>query len=154
MRKLNYLVVCLLLFAVSCTPYARYTSSTGHSGSELTKEVDEPINNNDPKDFTVSGTFKGKASYYGSKFHGRPTASGEIYDKGDLTCAHKTLEFGTMLKVTNLNNGKVVFLRVNDRGPHVKGRVLDVSYAAAEILNMIQDGVVPVEVEILNFKSQ
>lgn len=107
--------------------------------------------------WTVPGVaqekFTGKASYYGGKFHGRVTASGEIYNQNDLTAAHKTLPFGTVVKVTNEYNGKSVELRINDRGPFVKGRIIDVSTKAAEILGMIAAGVVDVTVEVLEGKA-
>ena len=89
------------------------------------------------------------ASFYGGKFHGRKTASGERFDKNALTCAHKTLPFDTILIVTNPKNGKSVTVRVNDRGPFVRGRDVDLSYAAALEIGMIQAGVIPVEVVIL-----
>ncbi len=90
----------------------------------------------------------GMASYYADKFQGRMTASGEKYDKSKMTCAHKTYAFGTRLKVTRLDNGKSVIVRVNDRGPNVSGRVVDVSKAAAQKLGMLQDGVIKVKVEV------
>lgn len=88
----------------------------------------------------------GKASYYANKFHGRKTASGEIYYKEKLTAAHRSLPFGTRLRVTNLSNGREVVVRVNDRGPYIKGRIIDVSYAAARKLGMTGQGVVRVRV--------
>ena len=92
---------------------------------------------------------EGKASYYAHKFHGRPTASGEIYDENQMTAAHKTLDFGTTVRVTNLYNGKKVVVRINDRGPFVEGRIIDLSYKAAGELDMIAAGVVKVRVEVL-----
>ncbi len=89
------------------------------------------------------------ASYYAGAFHGRKTASGEIFDKNALTCAHKTLPFQTLLKVTNPKSGKSVIVRVNDRGPFHRGRDLDLSFAAAQELGMIAPGVIKVEVQIL-----
>jgi rare lipoprotein A len=83
----------------------------------------------------------GIASYYGGKFIGRPTASGEIFDATKLTAAHKTLPFGTVVKVTNLSNYKSVIVRINDRGPFVAGRIIDLSEAAAKKIAMIQAGV-------------
>ncbi|MBO4386208.1 MAG: septal ring lytic transglycosylase RlpA family protein, partial [Treponema sp.] len=80
------------------------------------------------------------ASYYADKFHGRKTSSGEIFNMYDYTAAHKTLPFGTLLRVTNLANGNYVTVKVNDRGPFVKGRELDVSKAAAVKLGMIKTG--------------
>ena len=92
---------------------------------------------------------EGKASYYAHKFHGRPTASGEIYDENDMTAAHRTLDFGTTVRVTNLYNGKQVVVRINDRGPFVEGRIIDLSYKAAGEMDMIAAGVVKVRVEVL-----
>jgi rare lipoprotein A len=89
------------------------------------------------------------ASYYGDDFHGRKTASGEVFDQWKLTCAHRDLPFGTRLKVTNLQNKKSVIVRVNDRGPWVSGRLIDLSYAAAKKIDMIQRGVVKVKIEIV-----
>jgi rare lipoprotein A len=91
----------------------------------------------------------GTASWYGPGFHGRTTANGERYDQNAMTCAHKTLRFGTRVKVTNLNNGKSAICRVNDRGPYAGGRVIDVSRGMAERLDMIRSGVVPVRLQIL-----
>lgn len=102
--------------------------------------------------FAASKTFYGKASWYGGKFHGRKTASGEAYDMNKLTCAHKTLPFGTILKVTNTDNGKSVQVKVTDRGPFVKGRVLDLSKKAAEDLGFIKTGVANIKAEVVGKK--
>lgn len=91
----------------------------------------------------------GLASWYGRERHGQRTASGEIYDNGRLTAAHRTAPFGTYALVTNLENGRTVRVRINDRGPGVAGRVLDLSYAAARQLEMIRTGVTRVKVEFL-----
>jgi rare lipoprotein A len=93
----------------------------------------------------------GIASYYGLDYHGRQTASGEIFDMHGLTAAHTSLPFGTKIKVTNLDNDRQVIVRVNDRGPFVKGRVLDLSYGAAKELDMIESGTAPVRIEVLEF---
>ncbi|MGO1247406.1 MAG: septal ring lytic transglycosylase RlpA family protein [Oceanisphaera sp.] len=97
----------------------------------------------------VVSTQQGKASYYGGRFHGRKTASGEVFNKNILTAAHRTLPFGTRVRVTNLKNDKSVVVRINDRGPYAKGRVIDVSEQAARQLKMKHDGVVKVKVERL-----
>ncbi len=89
----------------------------------------------------------GLASYYARKFNGRVTANGERYDPGKMTAAHPTLPFGTFVKVTNLANDKEVIVRVNDRGPFIKGRIIDLSRAAAEQLDMLEAGVVKVKIE-------
>lgn len=91
----------------------------------------------------------GKASYYESKFYGRKTASGEILKKNVLTCAHPTLPFGTMIEVTNLVNNNWCIVRVNDRGPFAKGRILDLSHVAAKQLNMFKHGVVKVKMTVV-----
>lgn len=91
-----------------------------------------------------------KASWYGPGFYGRRTANGEIYTGKSLTAAHKTLPFGTRVKVTNLRNGRSVVVRVNDDGPHIPGRVIDLSHAAASRIGLIQMGVAPVKLEVLN----
>jgi rare lipoprotein A len=91
----------------------------------------------------------GAASYYGFKYQGRPTASGEIFDLNQFTAAHKTLPFGTKVKVTNLANNRSVIVRINDRGPFIKGRVIDLSQAAAHELEMIQSGTADVKLEVL-----
>jgi rare lipoprotein A len=92
---------------------------------------------------------QGLASYYADKYQGRKTANGEIFDTAKLTAAHKTLPFGTRVRVTNLDNGRSVDVRINDRGPYVAGRVIDLSPAAARKLDMLRAGVVRVKLDIL-----
>lgn len=87
----------------------------------------------------------GKASYYGNKFHGRRTSDGSRYHRDSLTCAHRTLPFGTLLKVRNVQNGREVVVKVTDRGPFGRGRIVDLSLAAARELDMLSAGVVRVE---------
>jgi len=95
------------------------------------------------------GVQYGIASWYGGEFHGRPTSSGEIYDMYQLTCAHNTLPLGTMVMVTNFENGRTLELKVNDRGPFVKDRIIDLSHAAAKILGMWEKGTAFVKVEVI-----
>jgi len=92
----------------------------------------------------------GVSSYYGKKFHGRKTANGETFNMYDLTAAHKTLSFGTLLEVENLANNKTVVVRVNDRGPFVRNRILDLSFAAAEKIDMIQSGTAKIRAKIIH----
>jgi len=92
-------------------------------------------------------------SYYGKKFHGRQTANGEIYNMNKLTCAHKTLPFNTKLKVTNEDNNKSVTVRVNDRGPFIKGRDLDLSKAAAKKIGLIPHGVKKMKIKVLEINE-
>jgi rare lipoprotein A len=91
----------------------------------------------------------GVASWYGADFHGKSTSSGEVYDMYQFTCAHNTLPLGTIVMVTNLENGRSLELKVNDRGPFVKERIIDVSYAAAQMLGMWEKGTASVKVEVI-----
>lgn len=134
-----------LIFAVSlasCTSYVRFSSdSPSISYRDKAHKVESNKNGE---------VFYGKASYYADKFQGRKTANGEKFDQNKLTAAHKSLPFGTIVSVENLNNGKKIVVKINDRGPFIRGRVIDLSKKAAEELDMIKDGVVQVKVEILN----
>jgi len=96
----------------------------------------------------------GMASWYGAPHHGRRTASGEVYDMHQLTAAHKTLPFGTRVLVTNRDTSQSAEVRVNDRGPFVEGRILDVSYAAARLLGAVGRGMIPVRVRILSLPAR
>lgn len=91
----------------------------------------------------------GLASWYGSDFHGKTTSNQEVYNMYDLTAAHRSLPFGTWVMVTNLKNGKSVTVRINDRGPFVRGRIIDLSYAAAAVIDAVEPGIIPVKLEIL-----
>lgn len=93
--------------------------------------------------------FRGMASYYGNEFQGRKTANGERYDRNELSAAHRSLPFGTMVRVRNTTNDRSVVVRINDRGPWKETRIMDVSFAAAEALDMTRSGTVPVEVTVL-----
>ena len=95
----------------------------------------------------------GKASWYGPGFHGKKTSSREIYNMHDMTAAHRTLPFGAYVIVTNLNNEKTVTVKINDRGPFIKGRIIDLSYAAASALDMVGPGVIPVRIEVIQSLS-
>lgn len=105
----------------------------------------QPVTTSPRKAVTETGI----ASYYADKYHGRPTASGEIFDTNKLTAAHRTLPFGTMVKVTHQGNQRSATVCVNDRGPFVAGRVIDLSRTAARELRMEKDGLANVKVEIL-----
>lgn len=93
------------------------------------------------------GVEYGEASWYGQPYHGRQTASGEKYNMNDLTAAHKTLPFGTKVKVTRLDSGDSVVVRINDRGPFVRGRIIDLSKEGAKEIDMVKDGIAEVKVE-------
>jgi len=100
----------------------------------------------DPRGYDQTGT----ASYYGSRHHGKRTASGEPFDQHGLTAAHRSLPFGTRVQVTNLANDRRVVVRINDRGPHTRGRLIDLSRAAADQLGMLRSGTARVRVQSLS----
>lgn len=102
-----------------------------------------------PSAAPVGYSEEGNASWYGNPFHGRRASNGEVYDMYKLTAAHRTLPFGTMVQVTNLNNGKSTVVRITDRGPFVEGRVIDLSLAAAREIESVGPGVVPVRLEVV-----
>jgi rare lipoprotein A len=142
-QRLDYLKAILLLIAIfaftHCAPSARFSS-----------ELSVPQNTNSKK-VTDNDVIYGESSYYADKFHGRKTANGEIFDMYKKTAAHKSLPFNTMLEVTNLENNKSVIVRVNDRGPFVGDRILDLSYGAAREIDMLSSGVVEVRIKILKW---
>jgi len=107
------------------------------------------FSNNSTVSATSGKVFRGYASYYHDSFNGKKTANGEIFDNSLLTAAHKELPFNTIIKVKNIKNGKEVVLRINDRGPFVSGRILDVSRKAAIELDFIREGIAEIEFEIL-----
>ena len=125
-----------------------------------------PTSSNYPKPYVALGkryqplphasgfTQSGKASWYGKKFHGRKTASGEIYNMYAISAAHKTLPLGTYVRVHNRNNGKEIVVRINDRGPFVRGRIIDLSYEAAKRLGIVGPGTAPVKIVALGKSVQ
>ncbi len=107
-----------------------------------------------PTVVTVGETFTGRASWYGPDFHGKKTSNGETYSMWQMTAAHKTLPMNTVVRVTNKNNGRSVVVRINDRGPFVNTRIIDLSKKAANALDMIKTGTAPVRLEILGFNRK
>ena len=106
-----------------------------------------------PKMVHAGDRFNGVASWYGPNFHGKLTSNGEHYNMWDMTAAHKTLPMNTIVEVTNKRNGKKVIVRINDRGPFVATRIIDLSKAAAKKLDMLQKGTTPVELRVLGFNQ-
>jgi rare lipoprotein A len=104
-----------------------------------------------PKVLPIGTKLKGISSWYGPDFHGKTSSSGEVYDMHKLTAAHKTLPMHTIVKVTNLKNKKSVTVRINDRGPFVKGRIIDLSYEAGKRIGLDKSGIAPVVVEVLKY---
>ncbi len=103
-----------------------------------------------PNDFVPDGV----ASYYAEEFHGRKTSNGETFDMSQFTAAHQTLPFGTVVKVTNKENGRSVIVRINDRGPFLKDRIIDLSRAAAEKIGMIGPGTTEVHLEVVELGTE
>ncbi|MEX2089712.1 MAG: septal ring lytic transglycosylase RlpA family protein [Bacteroidota bacterium] len=117
-------------------------TSTRESGSTETPRVKAP-------EGKALLTLEGVASYYAHEFHGRLTSNGETFDMHSLTAAHRTLPFGTKLRVTNLENNRTVMVRINDRGPFKEGRIIDLAMGAAQELDMIRNGTARVRLEVL-----
>ena len=138
--KIVFLVIFLVFAFSSC---ASFFPSKKHTQNTSTKTEDETETKADKK----TKTEKGIASYYGDKYNGKPTASGENYNSKLLTAAHRTLPFGTIVTVTNLKNGKKTVVKINDRGPFKKERIIDISFLAAQQLDLIRDGITEVEIE-------
>ena len=131
----------ILLFLISCTVSPRYKSSSINNNIKKQK-ITVKTNSN-------KGVYQGISSWYGSDFHGKLTANGEIFDMYGTTAAHKTLPLNSIVRVTNLENDKSIILKINDRGPYVDDRILDCSYGAAKKLDFDKKGTVSVKIEII-----
>lgn len=144
--KSKSLIIFVGVILIGCTSSPRYlydepTGKTSYSDyNETTLLIKD-----------VKHTAILSASFYGEEFHGRLTSNGEIFDMYSMTAAHKTLPFGTILKVTYPVTGKSVEVRINDRGPFVKGRDIDLSYGAAAKIGLVQDGVGKVKVTVIKW---
>ena len=132
--KISSLLIILLI--LSCAPSPRYNNNEVNWKYKDTKD-----------------TFYGISSYYGLNdgFDGNLTANGEIFDKDGISAAHKTLPLNSIVKVTNLSNGKSLTLRINDRGPYIDGRILDCSYGAALELDFVQEGTTEIKVKVIKW---
>ena len=147
-KKNIFIAVTLIIFGVMF--FSLKESLAGSSTDEF-DENEVTVSANAERKLEVDLINKGKmvASWYGPKFHGKLTANGEIYDQMSMTAAHKKLPFGTMLKITNPRNGRSIVVRINDRGPYIEGRQLDLSKGAAMALKMTHRGVIKVKVQEL-----
>ena len=142
-NKISYIVI---FFIISCTSSPRYTPNQ----IKIEPNKRNKINKVEKYDRSKK-VFKGISSYYGSKFHGKLTANGEIFDMYGLTAAHKKLPLNTIIRVTNLENENSLILRISDRGPYVGNRILDCSYGAAKKLGFISEGTAPVKIEVIEW---
>ncbi len=129
------LTALVVLAGLACSAAPRYTRTPGGPRRDLPG--------------SVRRVQEGVASYYADQFHGRRTANGETFDMHAMTAAHRSLPFNTRVRVTNLDNGRSVVVRINDRGPFVEGRIIDLSYGAAGAVGMIGPGTARVRLEVL-----
>ncbi len=162
------LFVFVILFVSGCSTKSYYGGSYAYSHSRRYHKI-----NNSPsvqratmRPYVVNGRtyyptvvqtgniYRGIASWYGPNFHGKRTSNGEYYDMYAMTAAHKTLPMNTIVKVNNLLNGRSAIVRINDRGPFVKNRIIDLSYAAAKKLDIVATGTAPVKLEVLGFNGK
>jgi len=136
-----------LVFLAGCASPS--SSSGSRSSSRPATPISAPASVSGSTSRNTPKIERGQASFYGGKYHGRKTASGEIFDKNALTAAHQWLAFGTRVRVTSLENKKNVVVRINDRFPGTKGRLIDLSEGAFLRLSPLAKGVIPVQVEVL-----
>ena len=163
MKRPLILYLCLLICLLACAPKTHYVTTVQPPPKKviiLHEKIEDPT----LKPYVVNGvryyplpdsegfSQSGRASWYGEKFHGRRTSSGEIFDMHRESAAHKTLPFDTYVKVLNLSNNKQIVVRINDRGPFMKGRIIDLSYAAAKKIGLVGPGVAHVKIVALGKK--
>ena len=155
MKKILFIVIAFLFVGCSYKTYETQTYNISTSKSPTNKpylingKFYYPL-----KKVHIGWTQKGIASWYGPDFHGKFTSNGEVYNMYAYTAAHKTLPMNTIVKVTNLNNRKSVIVRINDRGPFVKGRIIDLSYIAGKKIGLDVTGTAPVKIEVIGFKGK
>jgi rare lipoprotein A len=134
-----FIILPTIIFLNNCAPSSRFSARSSNNKHSTRS------------DYSTGDVFYGESSYYADKFHGKKTANGEIFDMYKKTAAHKTLPFDTILEVTNLENNQSVVVRINDRGPFIGDRIIDLSYGAAKEIDMISSGVVEVKIKILKW---
>ncbi len=152
--RVPVIVLCTVVMGCVSTPRFAEKDSGGRSSS-AEKHADTSSKNEQPALAPATGkillTLEGVVSYYAKDFHGKETSNGETFNMNDLTCAHRTFPFGTKVKVTNLENGRSVVVRVNDRGPFVEGRIMDLSLAAAKQIDLIASGTTKARLDVLQW---
>ena len=163
MKRPLILSLCLLICLLACAPKTHYVTTVQPPPKKvivLPEKIEDPA----LKPYVVNGvryyplpdsegfSQSGRASWYGEKFHGRRTSNGEIFDMYKESAAHKTLPFDTYVRVLNLSNNKQIVVRINDRGPFMKGRIIDLSYAAAKKIGLVGPGVAHVKIVALGKK--
>jgi rare lipoprotein A len=148
MRRFTSAMLAILLYVTSLGAAPEPNSSKSSNTVKATPAI-PMAQAQAPKKVRSRPYQVGKASWYGEYFDGKPTASGEPFDMNEFTAAHMTLPLGTVVRVTNLRNGRWVVVRVNDRGPVVPGRIIDVSFGAAKMLKFRDKGLAPVRLDVL-----
>ena len=156
---LSIFLIIIIFYSCSSAPrYGRSAPAQYKKATNITSKKSKPKSKAvfiDPKTVNTNVKHKkrmvGISSFYAEDFHGKLTANGEIYDMYGLTAAHKTLPLNTVARVTNLENGKSLILRINDRGPYIQGRMLDCSYGAAKKLDFVQQGKTEVQVDVIEW---
>jgi len=154
-----FLSIIFSFFVFSCAPSPIYKGSKIPSEKtqqkkvgkdpKKNKSVSNETNNKEAEKPPAGTKYRGIASFYADQYHGRKTSNGEIFDMNGLTAAHNTLPFNTWVEVKNLSNDRTVIVRINDRGPFIDGRIIDLSYGAAKELHMIGKGLQEVEITVL-----
>ena len=133
------LILLIIYSIISCSPTPRFRAGN----------IDSSRNSKNKKNTGLEKVQYGVSSYYGPKFHGKPTANGEIFDMYKISAAHRYLPLGTIIQVRNLDNNKTLRIRINDRGPYVNNRVLDCSYAAALKLGFVEQGTANIKLVVI-----
>tara|TARA_Y100000748_G_scaffold85672_1_gene70926 strand:+ start:571 stop:1071 length:501 start_codon:yes stop_codon:yes gene_type:complete len=151
-RHTKYILIVFLIIGIffNCSSSPRYKSENFNTKSNVKKKANK-TRGSSKSNKKHRKVLKGVSSYYAEDFHGKLTANGEVYDMYGLTAAHKTLPLNTICRVTNLTNQKSLILRINDRGPYIKGRILDCSYGAAQKLDFVNQGTTKVKIEVIEW---
>ena len=146
------LFLVTFIFTIGCSSSPRYIKGSSPKYSKPNKvRKSTPSKRGAKTNKKHRKVMKGVSSFYAEDFHGKLTANGEVYDMYGVTAAHKTLPLNTVCRVTNLSNDKSLILRINDRGPYIKGRILDCSYGAAKKLDFIRQGTTEVKIEVIEW---
>lgn len=146
-----FVILVLAAFFTNCAISPKYRTNRSPRIPVTLVSTDSPA---DLDSAPVLQTVEGTASWYGPNFHGNPTANGEIFDMNKVSAAHKDFPLGTWIRVTNKGNNRSIIVRINDRGPFIEGRILDLSKGAAELLDFVNAGLAEVKIEVLRWGSQ
>jgi len=148
-------LLALGLILSGCASSPRFATKSAPTTPRTEPALETPKSDDSKPARNTSGkvllTLEGIASYYADDYHGKPTSNGQTFDMNELTAAHRTFPFGTIVRVTNLENKKSVVVRVNDRGPFKEGRIIDLSLGAAKELDLIRSGTAKVKLEVLEW---